>query len=86
MLIEFDHIDKRPTKPATPGDRRASEALPIFEGSEVHFAVQGVEASSVAERTSYALMKCVTDGESIRYLAGVRGQRCSPLLYPHVTS
>lgn len=39
VLIEFDHIDKRPTKPATPGDRRASEALPIFEGSEVHFGV-----------------------------------------------
>lgn len=35
ILVEFDHIDKRPTKPATPGDRRASEALPIFEGSEV---------------------------------------------------
>lgn len=28
-------MDKRPTKPATPGDKRASEALPIFEGSEV---------------------------------------------------
>lgn len=38
VLVEFDHVDKRPTKPATPGDRRASEALPIFEGSEVHAA------------------------------------------------
>ena len=35
VLIEFDHVDKRPTKPATPGDKRASENLPIFEGSEV---------------------------------------------------
>lgn len=38
--MEFDHVDKRPTKPATPGDRRASEALPIFEGSEVHTTVR----------------------------------------------
>ncbi len=34
-LIEFDHVDKRPTRPANPNDKRASEALPIFEGSEV---------------------------------------------------
>lgn len=33
--MEFDHADKRPSKAATPGDKRGSEALPIFEGSEV---------------------------------------------------
>ncbi|CAM9468496.1 unnamed protein product [Ectocarpus sp. 6 AP-2014] len=45
ILVEFDHIDKRPTKPSTPGDRRASEALPIFEGSE---AVSGTATVLVA--------------------------------------
>ncbi|CAN0197194.1 unnamed protein product [Scytosiphon promiscuus] len=45
ILVEFDHVDKRPTKPATPGDRRASEALPIFEGSE---AVSGTATVLVA--------------------------------------
>lgn len=36
ILIEFDDVDKRPSKPATPGDKRISEALPIYEGSEVN--------------------------------------------------
>lgn len=40
ILIEFDHVEKRPSKPATPGDKRASEALPIFEGSEVNLETQ----------------------------------------------
>lgn len=42
ILVEFDHVDKRPCKPATPGDKRASEALPIFEGSEVRRGLPAV--------------------------------------------
>lgn len=42
VLVEFDHLDQRPSKPATPGDKRASEALPIFEGSEVIHAERAV--------------------------------------------
>lgn len=61
VLIEFDHVDKRPTKPATPGDKRASETLPIFEGSEVCFPQHAAAVQDVYhffQRGSIGLLLC----------------------------
>jgi hypothetical protein len=64
ILLEFDGADSRPSRPPTPGDKKATERLPIFVGNEVVVVANRnivCQLEYIANECNYSSAFCVLD-------------------------